>query len=78
MGIRLTRLLKAIALLSKKKNGGGHVMIKIYIEGGEYKLVEEPIPTKVLCKLMLRHNAKTLGSKEPGKRWKHIKGEQTL
>jgi hypothetical protein len=36
MGITLTRL-------TTKKNRGGHAMIKIGIEGGGYKLLEEAI-----------------------------------
>jgi hypothetical protein len=89
MGITLTRLLKETVLMPKKNNGGGHVMIKIDIEGGEYKLLEEAIRSKILCKLVLQHgvridmlnephNVKTLGSEEPEKRWKHIQGEQQI
>ena len=64
-------------------------MIKIDIEGGEYQLLEEVINSTILCKLtkeqdvridMLNepHNAKIVGSAEPGNRWKAIQGETRI
>lgn len=83
MGITLTKLLEQVVL------PGGHVMIKIDIEGGEYQLLEEAINSNILCKLtqeqdvqvdMLNepHDAKIVGSEEPGKRWKAIQGDQKI
>jgi hypothetical protein len=45
MGIMVTHILKETVLLSKKKNGGGHAIIKIDIEGGEHNklLGEDPV-----------------------------------
>jgi len=83
MGITLTRLLEETIL------PGGHILIKIDIEGGEYQLLEEAINSSILCKLIKEkgvkidmlnelHNAKIVGSEEPLKRWKEIKGEQKI
>lgn len=82
-GITLT------SLIEQTVAPGGHVMIKIDIEGGEYPLLEEAINSKILCKLtkdmgvkvdMLneRHNAKVVGSEEPGERWKAIDGDNAI
>mmetsp|Transcript_24160 Transcript_24160/g.36543 ORF Transcript_24160/g.36543 Transcript_24160/m.36543 type:complete len:473 (+) Transcript_24160:96-1514(+) len=83
MGITLTRLLNETAL------PGGHVMIKIDIEGGEYPLLEEAIESNIFCTLVKekgikidmlneRHNAKIVGSEEPGQHWKEIQGDQKI
>ena len=83
MGITLTKLLEQTVL------PGGHVMIKIDIEGGEYQLLEEAINSTILCKLikdqgvridMLNepHDAKIVGSAEPGIRWNAIQGEKMI
>mmetsp|Transcript_37215 Transcript_37215/g.42479 ORF Transcript_37215/g.42479 Transcript_37215/m.42479 type:complete len:442 (-) Transcript_37215:449-1774(-) len=82
MGITLTRLLKETVL------PGGHVLIKIDIEGGEYQLLEEAINSSIFCNLtrvgvkidMLSefHNAKVVGSEEPIKKWKEMEGEKKI
>jgi hypothetical protein len=83
MGITLTKLLKDTVL------PGGHVMIKIDIEGGEYQLLEEAIDTDIFCKLIKKddvkidllnepHGANIVGSEEPGQRWKDIGGQNKI
>jgi hypothetical protein len=83
MGITLTKLLEQTVL------PGGHVMIKIDIEGGEYQLLEEAINSTILCKLIKEqdvridmlnepHDAKIVGSAEPGNRWKAVQGEKMI
>lgn len=52
MGITLTRLLKETVI------PGGHVMIKIDIEGGEYQLLEEAINSNILCDLIKEKGVK--------------------
>jgi hypothetical protein len=83
MGITLTSLLEQVAL------PGGHVMIKIDIEGAEYQLLEEAVKSNIFCKLVKEqgvqisilgefHTDGVIGSEEPRKRWEDIKGEQAI
>jgi FkbM family methyltransferase len=85
MGVTLTKLLEQTVQPS-----GGHVMIKVDIEGAEYAVLEEAIQSNILCKLvqdmgisvdilMEEHSDITLGSDEPRKRWESIvHGEQAI
>lgn len=84
MGITLTTLLERTAL------AGGHVMIKIDIEGAEYQLLEEAVKSNIFCKLVKEqgvqidilnefHGDSTIGSEEPRKRWEEVvKGEEKI
>jgi hypothetical protein len=46
MGVTLATLLK------KTVESGGHVMIKIDIEGAEYELLEEAVNSNIFCNLV--------------------------
>jgi FkbM family methyltransferase len=84
MGVTLTKLLEQTVM------PGGHVMIKIDVEGAEYAVLEEAIQSNIFCKLvkemgvtvdiiMEEHSAKTLGNKEPRTRWESIiQGEKAI
>lgn len=84
MGVTLT------TLLEKTVAPGGHVMIKIDIEGAEYELLEEAVKSDIFCKLVQDmgvrvdiisefHDDGTIGSTEPRQRWEQvIQGEQAI
>mmetsp|Transcript_23719 Transcript_23719/g.39228 ORF Transcript_23719/g.39228 Transcript_23719/m.39228 type:complete len:451 (+) Transcript_23719:54-1406(+) len=82
-GITLTRLLTETVL------PGGHVMIKIDIEGAEYALLEEAINSTIFCKLVKDqgvridmvnefHHKRVTGTEELGKRWIAMKGDKHI
>ena len=84
MGITLT------TLLEKTVAPGGHVMMKIDIEGAEYQMLEEAVKSDIFCKLIKEmgvrvdvlmefHHDSTIGSEEPRKRWEEVvKGEEAI
>jgi len=84
IGITLTKLLEQTVL------AGGHVIIKIDIEGAEYQLLEEAVRSSIFCRLVKGmgvtidilgefHGDATLGSEEPRKRWENIiRGEEAI
>jgi hypothetical protein len=86
MAITLTSLLEQTVL----QNEGGHVMIKIDIEGAEYQLLEEAVNSNIFCRLVNEkditvdiinefHGDSIVGSPEPRHRWETIvKGEEAI
>ena len=83
MGITLTTLLEKVV------EPGGHAMIKIDIEGGEYPLLEEAVNSTIFCKLKEQgvrvdllnefHKDKVIGSSEPRLRYENvIKGDAAI
>jgi FkbM family methyltransferase len=82
-GITLTKLLEQVTL------PGGHVIIKIDIEGGEYEVLEEAINSTILCKLVRElgvridmlnepHDSVIIGNEDPLKRWEEIEGTKQI
>mmetsp|Transcript_18565 Transcript_18565/g.28069 ORF Transcript_18565/g.28069 Transcript_18565/m.28069 type:complete len:368 (-) Transcript_18565:63-1166(-) len=83
MGISLS------SLLEQTVSAGGHVMIKIDIEGAEYELLTEAINSNIFCKLVNDkdvtvdilsefHHDSTIGSDQPRKKWEAFKGEESI
>lgn len=83
MGTSLTSLLKQTV------SDGGHLMIKIDIEGAEYELLTEAVNSNIFCKLVNDgdvtidilgeyHGDQTLGSKEPRNKWEALNGEESI
>lgn len=79
-GITLTTLLKQTVL----PVAGGHVMIKMDIEGGEYAVLEEAYESGIMCEyhqagvaihlLLETHRPKDIGAKDFDlQHWRHIK-----
>lgn len=83
MGITLTTLLK------KTVKRGGHVIVKIDIEGAEYVLLEEAVTSNILCELIQEtgvtvsmviepHVDEMLGGPGPRLRWEGIQGDERI
>jgi len=83
MGVTLS------SLLERTVSAGGHVMIKIDIEGAEYQLLSEAVNSNIFCKLVNDrdvtvdilseyHGDQTIGSEQPRKEWEASNGEESI
>ena len=83
MGVTLT------SMLQKAVKPGGHVIVKIDIEGAEYLLLEEAIESSILCVMVQKqgvsihmmmelHDDDVLGSPKPRQHWEEIQGHKRI